>query len=282
MKKLSGFFGSVLFTILAFKLFAGSVTVSWNPNSETDLAGYKIYYGTQSRNYDKTIDVGNTTSYRITNLSDGLTYYFAVTAYDTANNESDFSEEVFITLAPPEQPPVVAYFQAVDPQTLHLVFNKKMDPQSLKTISNYTISPTIQILSVEIDTSLTVVTIHTDKHQVDPSLKIVTLHTSSHLYEVEYKLTIHGIADTSGNVINENYIVTYIFTTPPTVVYFHPVDPRSLRLVFSKKMNTQSATTISNYTISPTIQILSVEIDTSLTVVTIHTDKHQVGKTYTL
>ncbi|GAX59620.1 hypothetical protein SCALIN_C04_0108 [Candidatus Scalindua japonica] len=57
-----------------------------------------IYSGISSRNYDSVNDVGNQTSYTMQNLVEGQTYYFAVTAYDTANNESGYSEEVVYTI----------------------------------------------------------------------------------------------------------------------------------------------------------------------------------------
>jgi hypothetical protein len=72
----------------------GVITLSWNPNNEPDLAGYKIYYGTVSREYSEVIDAGNVTTYRIEGLSPEVRYFFAITAYDAAGNESDFSQEV--------------------------------------------------------------------------------------------------------------------------------------------------------------------------------------------
>jgi hypothetical protein len=72
----------------------GAATVSWDANTESDLAGYKIYYGTSSGSYDTEIDVGNVTSFIIDNLEDGTTHFFAMTAYDDSSNESDFSNEV--------------------------------------------------------------------------------------------------------------------------------------------------------------------------------------------
>jgi hypothetical protein len=57
-----------------------------------DLAGYKIYYGTSSGNYTKSVDVGNVTTYTMKNLPTG-TVHFALTSYDKAGNESDFSDE---------------------------------------------------------------------------------------------------------------------------------------------------------------------------------------------
>ncbi len=40
---------------------AGQVTLAWDMNSEPNVTGYKIYYGTASRNYDWVIDVGKVT-----------------------------------------------------------------------------------------------------------------------------------------------------------------------------------------------------------------------------
>lgn len=59
----------------------------------TNLAGYRVYYGTSPGGYTETIDVGNVTTTTITDLSPG-TYYFAVTAYDSDGGESALSGEV--------------------------------------------------------------------------------------------------------------------------------------------------------------------------------------------
>ncbi len=87
--------------LLAFLMFCSTpaalaqtgIRLAWDPNSESNLAGYKVYYGRASRTYGTPIDVGNTTTYTL-NLSEQGTYYIAVTAYDTLSNESDFSNEV--------------------------------------------------------------------------------------------------------------------------------------------------------------------------------------------
>jgi len=71
------------------------VIVSWNPNIENDLAGYKIYRGFTSKNFDFVVDVGSVISWNDSIFCDS-TYYYAVTAYDTANNESEFSDEVIV------------------------------------------------------------------------------------------------------------------------------------------------------------------------------------------
>jgi hypothetical protein len=84
--------------------WAGNALLSWAPNTEGNLAGYKIHYGTSSRAYTNTIDVGlsstpSTPTQTVTDLEDGKTYYFALTAYDTSGNESSFSEEAQKTIS---------------------------------------------------------------------------------------------------------------------------------------------------------------------------------------
>jgi len=83
-----------------------SVLVSWDaPTTRTDgslltnLAGYRIHYGTASGSYTQMVNVDNPSlnSYAVDNLTNG-TYYFSVTAYDDTAMESDYSLEVSVTL----------------------------------------------------------------------------------------------------------------------------------------------------------------------------------------
>lgn len=62
-----------------------------------DLAGYRIYDGSQPGTYTEVTDVGNVTEFVVEDLPAGV-FYFAVTAYDSVGNESDFSEEVSAAL----------------------------------------------------------------------------------------------------------------------------------------------------------------------------------------
>jgi hypothetical protein len=71
-----------------------TATLSWMPNADSDLAGYKVYMGTSSGRYGTPVDVGNVTTYTAGNLTVGTTYYFTVTAYDQSKNESLHSSEV--------------------------------------------------------------------------------------------------------------------------------------------------------------------------------------------
>ena len=71
----------------------GTVTVTWNANTEADLRGYRVYVGTASGVRSQAFDVGNVTSTRLT-LPLGSTYWFSVTAYDNSGNESSPSGEI--------------------------------------------------------------------------------------------------------------------------------------------------------------------------------------------
>jgi fibronectin type 3 domain-containing protein len=82
---------------------AGQANLAWDPpDISTDVTGYMIHYGTASGAYSQAVDVGNTTSYTVSNLSDGQTYYFAVTAQNAAHYESVYSNEVSIMTSPPQ------------------------------------------------------------------------------------------------------------------------------------------------------------------------------------
>lgn len=79
-----------------------SVTnLAWDANTETNIRGYKLYYGKQPGAYSNFIDMGMTATpsapqYSVDNsrFEQGSAYYFTVTAYDSNNIESDFSNEV--------------------------------------------------------------------------------------------------------------------------------------------------------------------------------------------
>jgi len=84
----------LLSIIFCTGISAQTAKVRWQPNTEEDLAGYKVYYGLQSRNYFESINSGNVTQQIINNLLTDTLYYFAVTAYDKSGNESTYSIEV--------------------------------------------------------------------------------------------------------------------------------------------------------------------------------------------
>jgi fibronectin type III domain protein len=73
---------------------SSTATLTWNPDTSTNLAGYTVYQGTASGMYSSSTNIGIVTSYTVPNLGVGTTYYFAVKAYNGTGIESGFSNEV--------------------------------------------------------------------------------------------------------------------------------------------------------------------------------------------
>jgi fibronectin type 3 domain-containing protein len=85
------FGSSVLFDTNAF---GAQADLAWNASTDPTTTGYKVYYGNQSGKYSTSVDAGNKTTFTVTNLQVGPSYYFAVTAYNSAGQQSVFSNEV--------------------------------------------------------------------------------------------------------------------------------------------------------------------------------------------
>ncbi|MFH0900075.1 MAG: discoidin domain-containing protein [Pseudomonadota bacterium] len=89
------------------------LTVSWEANSEEDLAGYQLRWGTASGSYQLELQLPpeETTAY-LRDLENGVTYYFVVHAFDRSGNASAPSTEVSAAphdlMAPPQVVDLVA------------------------------------------------------------------------------------------------------------------------------------------------------------------------------
>lgn len=73
---------------------AAILRLAWDANPETDVVGYRLLYGTSSRNYTVTVDVGNRTTFALLGLADGRRYYLALQAYNRSGVSSPLSAEV--------------------------------------------------------------------------------------------------------------------------------------------------------------------------------------------
>jgi chitinase len=150
------------FTFLLFPsaALAANVSLAWDRNPESDIAGYRLYYGTASRNYTANLDVGNTDQHTVTGLVAGTTYYFAATAYDISGAESAYSAEVIYTtdiithtitasagnngrITPAGSLKVNEGTNktfSIHPDQNYLILNVKVDGVSVGTASSYTFS----------------------------------------------------------------------------------------------------------------------------------------------
>ena len=80
--------------------WAKEVTLEWDPNTEPNIGGYIVHYGTQSGIYEYSLDVGNFTSAVISGLDPDTEYFFAVSAYNLDGLSSALSNEVTTALVP--------------------------------------------------------------------------------------------------------------------------------------------------------------------------------------
>jgi hypothetical protein len=86
--------------------FNGSATLNWTPVTKnrdgtllTDLAGYRLHYGTSASSLSAVVELANPnlTTYLVSNLPSG-TWYFGVTAYASNGTESPMSNIVQKTI----------------------------------------------------------------------------------------------------------------------------------------------------------------------------------------
>ena len=145
---------------------AADVSFVWDPNTEQDLAGYEFYYGTSSGTYSSSEKLGNVTTFTKTGLKEDRKYFFALKAYDTADNRSPFSDPPIELYIPDVTPPsIVSVQSAGDPNRVVVRFSEPVDKISATNESNYTIDNDIQVLSALIDANLTTVTLNTSTHR---------------------------------------------------------------------------------------------------------------------
>ena len=109
----------IIILLASISAFSGQVKLCWEPSCDSAVTGYKIYYGWSSNSlpqigvgstyfpcrgtsYPNTfyssdlvrcVDAGNTNTITLTNLLEGMYYFFTATSYDSSGMESDFSNQ---------------------------------------------------------------------------------------------------------------------------------------------------------------------------------------------
>jgi hypothetical protein len=84
--------------LMVTQSFALTLKVAWQPSPDTRVTGYRLFYGQSSGSYSRMMDAGGQVSCTLSDLSPGLTYFFAAAAYDAGGNQSDYSEEISYTV----------------------------------------------------------------------------------------------------------------------------------------------------------------------------------------
>jgi hypothetical protein len=154
-----------LFSIVAGTLLPGTILIGWKKNTENDLAGYKVYWGTQPGRYSDVKNVGLDTSWTVSHLQSG-NYFFSVTAYDTIGNESKNSAELKIFIETGEE------FISNTAKTSYYNFPNPFNPGIEKTSFRYFLN-TDKIVTIDIyDVNENLV-----RNLLPPTLKSAGEHT---------------------------------------------------------------------------------------------------------
>ncbi len=194
----------------------GAATLTWNVATDNvGVKGYRLYYGSKSVTTDGgsyetgPVDVGNKISYVVNNLTNGTKYYFALTAYDAAGNESvNYSVEASATPlhgSADKQAPQVTKATAVDKSHVRVTFSEAVQlptthPENAFSIKNDTTSVQLQVMNATMDAS-------------DASNKSVLLETANQQAGASYILTAGiDIKDLAGNPIVSGTSDTAAFT----------------------------------------------------------------------
>lgn len=244
-------FISVLLAIFAFVFYAGSAlagtaTVSWNANAESDLAGYKIYYGTGQRTgtdpkvcglcgYASTINVGNVRTYTFNNLTDGQTYYFSVSAYDTSNNEGVFSTQVSKVVPPPPLTPDITSptVSITSPSAGTVSGSITFSATASDPAVSGAVTSGLSLLSLFIDGSLYATS---STASISKSLDTTTLTNTSHTLSAQAR-------DNAGN-ISQTITITITINNPTSAKFPRTVTLTSLEGLSSIPSNQPIIATI--------------------------------------
>ncbi len=267
------FFGLVS-SLIYSTTWAADVKLKWQPNSDADLAGYYIHYGTASKTYTQKTDAGNVTAFTLTGLQANKEYFFALSAYDALKNESALSTEINGVPGDTQAPAIVAVV-AVGQTELRLGFSEALDKSSAETVSHYTITPSVAV----------------QKAVLQSDRKTVVLTTAAHSSGVAYQIAISAVRDLGipRNSIAANSAKNYTTgavvdsdNTPPTITLARLTNATTLSVFFSEPVDGNSAIQPGNYHINNGITVLSATVSPEGNVAYLTTSEHSAGVNYTL
>ncbi|MCL4439238.1 MAG: Ig-like domain-containing protein [Firmicutes bacterium] len=179
----------------------------------------------------------------------------------TGNNTASFT-------GTDNTPPTVVSAAPVNDVTVDVMFSEKVDGSTAQILTNYVISPSLGVSGAVL--------------QADG--KTVRLTTAKQTYQTSYNVTVNGVRDLAGNTLGGNNTAAFLGadTTPPAVVSASDVNYNTVNVVFSEKVDTLTAQTTSNYSISPSLIVKSAVTQSDGVTVKLSTSAQTGGTTYTL
>jgi hypothetical protein len=266
----------------------GYVDLSWNvATDDTAVKGYKIYYGTNPVSSDGQaytlgpIDAGNKITYRVEGLTNGTTYYFAVTAYDESGNESEnYSSEASATPAHASadtEAPKVVRAEATSKSTVKVVFSEAVQlpsvtPESAFSIKSDSTQAALTVTKAEIDsTDFTKKTIKLTTANQDGSLNYIVT-AGIQVTDASGNPIISGTSDSAlfkgsslAAVVETQQTVAQADTTPPSLAGVTDNDSTHVLVTFSEPVKlaadpTQNFIITEEAAIENTLNILSVSL----------------------
>lgn len=214
----------------------------------------------------------------IVNLSDTLKLYWLNTnpywgIYD-ANNTTLWNPGTFQNLKylinNDVTPPEILSASMLDSAKLEIIFSEPVESSSATNIFNYSINNGISVLS----------------GYLSSNQNKVTLTTTSHTPGQQYIVSVTNVKDLAGNTFSpDNNSAEYVFIadiTPPEINSITVTNNQSVTVQFSERLEPNSAKNKNNYSISNSINIISVQLLPDSTGIKIKTSKQTVDFEYTL
>ncbi|GKX28693.1 hypothetical protein SH1V18_11730 [Vallitalea longa] len=210
----------------------------------------------------------------VDNLKEGTVYEINVDSimdldgHKTANSSNTFSVETSTNV-------VKVMTMASEKNKVFIKFSRPLNQESAEDVSNYNICTQygiiqyVNILSAELDSTRT----------------IVTLNTSGMKDSIVYSLGIGRVIDFYGDRVNSGIEKFVAGATEP--IYVYAIDENTLEIRFTRELNKKSAEDVSHYFVSnklgvvfDVVDIKSAKLDSTNTIVTLKLGDYPSGVTY--
>lgn len=266
---------------------ARDVAASWDQNSESNLRGYKIYFGLDPRGcalaphnsafryqdapalqgqspiviFEEDLLDPSAPQYRLLGLPDDMPLYLSVTAVNTGGAESMFSGEAALN---DDAGPQLCDANAPTSTSVRVTFSEFVAQASASNASNYTLTDgsgaAVNITAVTYD---------------DTTFRHVTLQTASLVQGSDYVLSVDNVEDFfDGNAIESGASAQFRYTRAPVLRSVKVLNPNSvldaprIEVEFSEAVSSTTASDISNYSVNSgsvavTLARMAIEIQSS-------------------